>query len=50
MTQSQIDSAAFPQALLQSEKRRIFGVIAFVVAFTLAISIRILVYGSAMSP
>jgi serine phosphatase RsbU (regulator of sigma subunit) len=50
MTESKIDSAAFHQALLQSEKRRIFGVIAFVVVFTLAISIRILVYGSAMSP
>jgi serine phosphatase RsbU (regulator of sigma subunit) len=49
MTESQIGSAAFHQALLQSEKRRIFGVITFVVAFTLAISIRILVYGSAMS-
>jgi hypothetical protein len=50
MTEAQISSAAFHQALLRSEKRRIYGVIAFVVFFTLIISIRIVVYGSAMSP
>jgi hypothetical protein len=49
MTETQINSVAFQQALLRSQKRRIFGVIAFVIAFTLAISIRIFVYGSAMS-
>jgi serine phosphatase RsbU (regulator of sigma subunit) len=50
MTEAQISSQAFQQELLRSEKRRIRGVIAFVVALTLAIAIRIAVYGSAMSP
>jgi serine phosphatase RsbU (regulator of sigma subunit) len=50
MTKEEIRSLAFQQALLQSEKRRIYGVIAFVVAFTLAVAIRIILYGSAMSP
>ena len=50
MTKEEIKSLAFQQALLQSEKRRIYGVIAFVVAFTLVVAIRILLYGSAMSP
>lgn len=50
MTRAQISSAAFHQALLRSEKRRIVVVMAFVIVFTLLISIRIFVYGSAMSP
>ena len=50
MTKEEIRSLAFQQALLRSERRRIFGVIAFVVAFTLLVAIRIVLYGSAMSP
>ncbi len=50
MTEAQISSQAFQQELLRSEKRRIFGVISFVIALTFAITIRIVVYGSAMSP
>lgn len=50
MTETQISSQAFQQELLRSEKRRIFGVIAFVIALTFAITIRIFVYRSAMSP
>lgn len=49
MTEEEITSLAFQQALLQSEKRRIYGVIAFVAAFTLIVAIRIFLYGSAMS-
>jgi len=42
-------SPAFRQALLNSEKRRIFGVIAFVSFFTVLAVVRIFVLGSAMS-
>jgi hypothetical protein len=44
-----IDSVAFRQALLKSERLRIQAVIVFVIAFAGAIAIRILVYGSAMN-
>jgi serine phosphatase RsbU (regulator of sigma subunit) len=50
MTEVQISSQAFQQELLRSEKRRIFGVMAFVAALTLAITIRIVLYRSEMSP
>ena len=50
MTEPEISSLAFQEELLRSEKRRIRGVIAFVVALTLAVTIRILIYKSAMSP
>lgn len=50
MTEAQISSAAFQQALMRSEKRRILVVIAFVVVFTFLIAIRVFVYGSAMNP
>jgi serine phosphatase RsbU (regulator of sigma subunit) len=50
MTQVQLDSPAFRQALLKSERRRIYGITAFLVVFTAAITIRILVFGSQMSP
>ena len=43
------NSAAFRQALLQSEKRRITAVILFVGFFTLLIFLRIFVFGSTMS-
>jgi len=50
MTQQQIDSPAFQKALLKSERHRILGVVTFVVLFTAAIALRILIYGSKMSP
>jgi len=50
MTEAEISSAAFQQALLRSEKRRILVVIAFVIVFSFLIAIRIFVYGSAMNP
>jgi hypothetical protein len=50
MTEKKIDSPAFHKALLKSERHRIQGVIVFVVVFTAAIILRILIYGSRMSP
>jgi len=50
MTEAEISSAAFQQALLRSEKRRILVVIAFVIVFSFLIAIRLFVYGSAMNP
>jgi serine phosphatase RsbU (regulator of sigma subunit) len=44
------DSLAFRKALLQSERRRIYGITAFLLVFAVAISIRILVFRSHMSP
>jgi serine phosphatase RsbU (regulator of sigma subunit) len=41
---------AFRTALLQSERRRIYGVIAFLLAFALAVAARILIFRSHMSP
>lgn len=49
MNDLQADSLAFRQALLQSERRRIYGVTAFLLVFAAAIAIRILVFGSHMS-
>lgn len=50
MTEQRIDSAAFQRALLQSERHRILGVVTFVTVFTGIVVLRILVYGSQMSP
>ena len=50
MSEPQTDSAAFQQALLQSERHRIFGITAFLAFFLVVVAIRILVFGSAMSP
>src|SRR5215831_2074860 len=47
--QSCDNSSAFGQALLKSEKKRILGVIVFVLFFALLGAIRIFVLGSAMS-
>src|SRR4051812_47425384 len=44
------DSSAFRKALLQSERRRIYGTTAFLLVFAVAISIRILLFRSHMSP
>ena len=44
------DSKAFHKALLASERRRIYGVTAFLVIFASAIGARILIFGSRMSP
>jgi len=49
MNDPQADSLAFRTALLRSERRRIYGVTAFLLVFAAAIAIRILVYGSHMS-
>jgi serine phosphatase RsbU (regulator of sigma subunit) len=49
MVDPRIDSAAFQRAVLQSERHRIVGVIAFVTVFTAAVAVRIAVYGSKMS-
>jgi serine phosphatase RsbU (regulator of sigma subunit) len=49
MNDLQADSLAFRTALLQSERRRIYGVTAFLLVFAAAIAIRILVFGSHMS-
>jgi serine phosphatase RsbU (regulator of sigma subunit) len=43
------NSSAFGQALLKSEKKRILGVLVFVLFFALLAAIRIFVLGSAMS-
>src|ERR1700690_224580 len=50
MTEQRIDSAAFQKAQLQSERHRIFGVVAFVTLFTAIVGLRIVVYGSQMCP
>lgn len=50
MTEQTNESAAFQKALMQSERHRILGVVAFVTFFTAAIALRIFVYGSKMSP
>ena len=50
MTQEEIESTAFRQARLRSERYRIQGVIVFVFIFTILIAIRIFVFGSPVSP
>ena len=50
MNDFQVDSQAFRKALLNSERRRIYGVTAFLVVFAVAIAARILIFGSHMSP
>ena len=50
MNDLQIDSQAFRTALLASERRRIFGVTAFLLIFAIAIAARIAIFGSHMSP
>ena len=45
-----VDSLAFRQAVLASERRRIYGVTAFLLAFAAGMAIRILVFRSHMSP
>ncbi len=50
MDDLQIDSQAFRKALLASERRRIYGVIAFLLVFAIAIAARIEIFGSRMSP
>jgi len=51
MSDNQINqsSSAFRQALLKSEKKRIFAVVAFVLFFAILAAVRIFVFGSAMS-
>jgi hypothetical protein len=48
-THQDVGFVAFREALLRSEKLRVLTVIAFVVVFTFAMAIRIVVYGSAMN-
>jgi hypothetical protein len=43
------DSPAFHKALLESERRRIYGITAFLSVFAVAIAVRILIFGSHMS-
>lgn len=50
MAEKEITSLAFQQAFLENERRSIYCVIAFVVAFSLTVAIRIFLYGSTMSP
>lgn len=50
MTEQTINSAAFQKAQLLSERRRIWGVVTFVILFTAIVIVRIVVYGSVMSP
>jgi hypothetical protein len=45
-----VDSWAFRKALLESERRRIYGVTAFLLVFAVAIVARIVIFGSHMSP
>jgi serine phosphatase RsbU (regulator of sigma subunit) len=49
MNDPQAGSLAFRTALLKSERRRIYGITAFLLAFAAAIAIRIVVFGSHMS-
>jgi hypothetical protein len=44
------NSPAFHTALLESERRRIYGITAFLFVFAVAIAARILIFGSHMSP
>jgi len=50
MNDFQVDSQAFRKALLNSERRRIYGVTAFLVVFAVAVAARIVIFGSRMSP
>ncbi|RZU41559.1 serine phosphatase RsbU (regulator of sigma subunit) [Edaphobacter modestus] len=50
MNDAQVDSLAFRKALLQSERRRIYGITAFLLVFAVATAVRIVVFGSHMSP
>jgi hypothetical protein len=50
MNDQQFDFEAFRQALLVSERRRIWGVTAFLPIFAIAIAARIAIFGSRMSP
>ncbi len=45
-----VDSLAFRQAVLASERRRIYGVTAFLLAFAAGMAFRIIVFRSHMSP
>jgi serine phosphatase RsbU (regulator of sigma subunit) len=47
---NELNSQAFRTALLESERRRIYGTMAFLLAFAAAIAVRIVVFGSHMSP
>jgi hypothetical protein len=50
MSDLQVDSLAFRKALLQSERRRIYGVTAFLFAFVVAAGIRIFIFRSPVNP
>jgi serine phosphatase RsbU (regulator of sigma subunit) len=50
MNDPHVDSLAFRRALLQSERRRIYGITAFLLVFAVATALRIVVFGSHMSP
>ena len=50
MSDLQVDSLAFRKALLQSERRRIFGVTAFLLAFVVAAGVRIFIFRSSVNP
>jgi serine phosphatase RsbU (regulator of sigma subunit) len=50
MSDLKVDSLAFCRALLQSERRRIYGIIAFLFVFAAAITTRIVIFRSHMSP
>lgn len=50
MTKVQLESLAFQKALFQSERRRIYGIIAFLLVFAVATAMRILIFGSHMNP
>lgn len=49
MNDLQADSLAFRKALLESERRRVYGITAFLLIFILAILVRIVFFGSQMS-
>jgi serine phosphatase RsbU (regulator of sigma subunit) len=49
MNDPQLDSLAFRKALLESERRRIYGITAFLLVFIFAIVVRIVIFGSQMS-
>jgi len=50
MIDFEFDSPAFHKALLESERRRIYGITGFLSVFAVAIAVRILIFGSRMSP
>jgi serine phosphatase RsbU (regulator of sigma subunit) len=50
MTQEEIQSVAFRQARLRSERHRILGVIVFVFVFAVLLSVRIYIFKSAVNP